>query len=46
MEKMGFDRCWVDMVMKCISTVSYSVNVNGIFGTFLGQWEVFTKGIL
>ncbi|KAA3453673.1 reverse transcriptase [Gossypium australe] len=28
MKKMGFDRGWVDMVMKCVSSVSYSVIIN------------------
>jgi hypothetical protein len=30
MEKMGFARRWIDLIMECISTVSYSVLVNGI----------------
>ena len=29
MEKMGFGARWVNLVMKCISTVSYSILVNG-----------------
>ncbi|XP_048630790.1 uncharacterized protein LOC125604440 [Brassica napus] len=29
MEKMGFCRQWRDWIMKCISTVSYSVLING-----------------
>jgi hypothetical protein len=29
MKKMGFDRKWVDLVMKCVTSVSYSVIING-----------------
>ncbi|KAA3489426.1 reverse transcriptase [Gossypium australe] len=29
MLKMGFAESWVNLVMKCISTVSYTVNING-----------------
>ncbi|CAL1381267.1 unnamed protein product [Linum trigynum] len=29
MVRMGFDRRWVDLIMNCVSTVSYSVLVNG-----------------
>ncbi|KAA3455898.1 reverse transcriptase [Gossypium australe] len=28
MLKMGFDENWVKLIMKCISTVSYTVNIN------------------
>ncbi|XP_042980012.1 uncharacterized protein LOC122310200 [Carya illinoinensis] len=28
--KMGFDSSWVDLVMECVTTVSYSILVNGI----------------
>lgn len=31
-EKMGFDKSWVSLVMRCISIVSYSVNMNGRMG--------------
>ncbi|KAA3480252.1 reverse transcriptase [Gossypium australe] len=30
MKKMGFEKRWVDMILKCVSTVSYSVIVNGL----------------
>ncbi|KAA3452465.1 reverse transcriptase [Gossypium australe] len=30
MEKMGFDKGWVHMVLKCVSSVSYSVIINGL----------------
>ena len=29
MEKMGFGEKWVTLIMECISTVSYSILVNG-----------------
>ncbi|KAA3458125.1 reverse transcriptase [Gossypium australe] len=29
MMKMGFEKGWVDMVFKCVSSISYSVIVNG-----------------
>ncbi|KAA3484969.1 reverse transcriptase [Gossypium australe] len=29
MLKMGFAESWVELIMKCISTVSYTVNING-----------------
>ena len=29
MRKMGFDENWINLVMKCISSVSYSVIING-----------------
>ena len=29
MEKMGFGEKWVKSIMECISTVSYSILVNG-----------------
>ena len=29
MLKLGFQRSWVDLIMKCVSTVSYRISVNG-----------------
>ena len=29
MEKLGFHNKWVSLIMQCISTVSYSVIING-----------------
>ncbi|CAL1353160.1 unnamed protein product [Linum trigynum] len=29
MEKLGFERHWINMIMECVSTVTYSVLVNG-----------------
>ncbi|KAA3480785.1 reverse transcriptase [Gossypium australe] len=30
MENMGFDKTWFHMVLKCVSSVSYSVIINGL----------------
>ncbi|KAA3478991.1 reverse transcriptase [Gossypium australe] len=32
MERMGFESCWINLIMQCISTVSYSVILNGQIG--------------
>lgn len=32
MKRIGFDPGWVDSLMKCVSTVSYSVLFNGHVG--------------
>lgn len=32
MLQMGFSRDWVGLIMKCISTTSYVVNINGMSG--------------
>jgi hypothetical protein len=29
MEKMGFDSRWINLIMQCVSTVSYRIKVNG-----------------
>lgn len=29
MEKLGFSDRWISLIMKCISTVSYKIKVNG-----------------
>ncbi|KAA3461526.1 reverse transcriptase [Gossypium australe] len=32
MLKLGFENKWVELILKCISTASFAVNVNGIRG--------------
>lgn len=32
MMKLGFARKWVDLILNCITSISYSVNVNGVHG--------------
>ncbi|KAH1106486.1 hypothetical protein J1N35_010254 [Gossypium stocksii] len=32
MAKMGFDESWIQLIMKCIRTISYSVVLNGKLG--------------
>ena len=29
MEKLGFDTKWRNLLLKCISTVTYSIRING-----------------
>jgi hypothetical protein len=29
MTKMGFNEQWVDLIMKCVTTVTYHIKVNG-----------------
>jgi hypothetical protein len=29
MTKLGFERRWVDLVMKCVTSVKYKIRVNG-----------------
>ena len=30
MERMGFNEKWINLIMNCITTVSYSVLINGV----------------
>ena len=30
MERMGFSTRWINLIMKCITSVSYSVLINGV----------------
>ena len=29
MEKLGFDRKWRRLIMKCVTTVTYAIRING-----------------
>ena len=41
MEKMGFHKKWINLIMHCITTVSYSVLINGVaYGSIIP-----TKGL-
>ena len=41
MDKMGFDRKWIKLISKCISTVSYSILVNGEpKGRIIPSWGI------
>ena len=43
MEKMGFDCKWTNLILECISTVSYSVLVNGEPKGNISPTRVFDK---
>lgn len=30
MERLGFHGRWIDLIMQCVSTVSYRIKVNGV----------------
>lgn len=30
MEKLGFDVKWRGLIMQCVSTITYSIKINGI----------------
>ena len=30
MEKLGFDVKWRSLIMKCVTTISYSIKINGV----------------
>jgi hypothetical protein len=34
MTKLGFADRWINIVMRCVQTVSFSVRVNGIFSEY------------
>ncbi|KAH1056304.1 hypothetical protein J1N35_034369 [Gossypium stocksii] len=46
MLKLGFAREWVGLIMKCISTVSYAVNINGRRSRGFQPTRVFVRVIL
>lgn len=35
MEKMGFEKGWIDLIMLCVSTVRYNVMVNRTFTDYI-----------
>jgi hypothetical protein len=44
MVPLGFAQRWVDLIMKCVSTVTYSIKVNGGLIENFTQ-EAFDRGI-
>jgi hypothetical protein len=34
MEKLGFAESWINIIMKCVQTVSLSIRVNGQFSEY------------
>lgn len=41
MSKMGFDDRWINLIMKCVSSVRYQVKVNGeLSDVFVPQREL------
>ncbi|KAA3462420.1 reverse transcriptase [Gossypium australe] len=44
MIKMGFAHEWVGLIMKCISSVSYAVNINGSRGRIFQPTRGFRQG--
>lgn len=46
MARIGFDKKWITTLIKCVTTVSYSVVLNGHLERNFYQPEDFDKGIL
>ncbi|KAA3460765.1 reverse transcriptase [Gossypium australe] len=44
MNKMGFARKWIDLIMKCITTVSYTVLINGSRGRIFNPYRGLRQG--
>jgi hypothetical protein len=45
MRRMGFDGSWIRLIMNCITSVSYSVLINGDRMAVSSLLEVFGKEI-
>jgi hypothetical protein len=43
MLKMGFNTGWVDVVMRCVTTVNYRIKVNGQATKVFSPSRVFSK---
>ena len=46
MRKLGFNQAWVNKIMKCVTTVSFSVLLNGENFKISSQLEESDKGTL
>ncbi|KAA3472229.1 reverse transcriptase [Gossypium australe] len=44
MLKIGFAREWVDLIMRCVTTVSYAVNINGRRGSLFHPTRGLRQG--
>ncbi|KAA3486687.1 reverse transcriptase [Gossypium australe] len=44
MNKMGFARKWIDLIMKCITSVSYIVLINGSKGRIFNPYRGLRQG--
>lgn len=42
-QKMGFKDAWVDLIMRCVSSVSYSINIMVEGDALLNEVEDCTK---
>ena len=41
MQKLGFDEKWRSLIMRCVSTVSYSIKINGKpRGSIIPSWGI------
>ena len=43
MESMGFNEKWISLIMNCITTVSYSVLINGVAQDCITLQGVYAK---
>lgn len=41
---MGFDSRWIDLVMKCVSSVSFSIILNGNHGSYFNPSRRLRQG--
>ncbi|KAH1097956.1 hypothetical protein J1N35_014877 [Gossypium stocksii] len=44
MLRMGFESSWVDFIMQCVSTASYSISINGERGSLFKPERSLRQG--
>ena len=44
MERMGFNEKWISLIMNCITTVSYSVLINGVAQSYITPTRGLCQG--
>jgi len=44
MQKLGFQEKWIDLIMKCVTTVSYRIKVNGEYTDSFFSPKGFASG--